>query len=163
MGGRANPVRYYKAQRRLAGLGSLINPLTIPNTIAPAPSNAPPEGWLIQSVPSSSPYDFAYNAATGNVSPAQKQQLVANQTAALIQAGVDPTSAAQQAQDTITTALTTYSGPGAFGVPWTGADPSQSWPTQISNLLQSSDPTFNVPFWVWLAGGGFLLFVLWRK
>lgn len=60
------------------------------------------DGWL-------------YNAAYGTLSPAQKQALVAQQTAEVTQAGGDPTTAATQAQTDVTAVLTQN-----------GADPSQA-------------------------------------
>ena len=104
-----------------------------------------------------------FNAATGNISPAQKQALIQQQTQNMIAAGADPATAAAQAQQDVTTVLTTYSGPGAFGVPWTGADPSQAWTTQAANWLQTADPSFGLPMWLWLAGGGFVILLLTRK
>jgi hypothetical protein len=184
---RINPVGRYKAQRRLhfLGLSQGIDPASgLPMIELDAGSYAPAHPGLpnpvyaggiatalvaLQNaagnlfVPGGGTPGVLFNAATGNVSPAQKQNLIAQQTAAMIAAGADPATAAAQANQDVTAVLTSYSGPGAFGVPWAGADPSQAWTTQLTTWLQSADATFNVPMWAWLAGGGFLVFLLARR
>ena len=173
MRGRIHPVARYKARRYLGALGidQQIDPASgMPildleaGTYAPGPPAYPPDTWFTNTFgQGATPSGLLFSAATGNVSPQQKANLVAQQTAAMIKAGADPATAAAQASSDVTTTLMTASGPGAFGIPWTGADPSQAWTTQLTNWLQTSDATFNVPMWVWLAGGGFLIFLFARK
>ena len=184
MRGRIHPVARYKA-RRFLGIDQQIDPASgMPILDLEAGSYAPAHPGLPNPVysggiatglvalensagnlfvPGGGVPGVIFNAATGNVSPAQKQNLIAQQTASLIASGMDPATAAAQANADVTTVLTTYSGPGAFGVPWTGADPSQAWTAQAADWLESVDPNFGLPMWVWLAGGGFLIFLLARK
>lgn len=98
--------------------------------------------------------DLLYNAETGNVSPDQKNQLQQQEQQGLVTAGMTPTSAADQAASDVNTALDTYSGPGAFGVTWTGAQPGgPNWVTELAssaaNALGASSGT-----WIWWALGG---------
>ena len=101
--------------------------------------------------PGSSMSDVLYNAATGNLSQSQVTQIKQQQTSSLIQAGMDPSQAAAQAESDVTTALQTFQAPGAFGINWTGAAPGGP------NWTSAVDPIFGIPLWVWLAGGGVLL------
>lgn len=64
-----------------------------------------------------------YRAGTGNVDPWTKNELVDKATQANIQAGMDPTVAAQQAHSDVTNTLSTFTLGGSDPV---GADPSQT-------------------------------------
>lgn len=64
-----------------------------------------------------------FRAATGNVDPWTKQQLVDQETAQQVAAGVDPATAAQQANSDVTGVLSTYTMGGDDKI---GADPSQA-------------------------------------
>jgi hypothetical protein len=175
MRGRIHPVMRYKlsqrAHARRSGLGQQIDPASgMPimdleaGTYAPGPPALPPDTWFTNTFgQGAAPSGLLFSAATGNVSPAQKQNLIAQQTAAMIKAGADPATAAAQASSDVTTTLMTASGPGAFGVPWTGADPSQAWTTQLSNWLQTPDASLGVPMWMWLAGGGLAIWLLAKR
>jgi hypothetical protein len=102
---------------------------------------------------SSSLSDLLYNAATGDVSNEQEQNLISQESAALQQAGMNPTDAAAQAASDVNTTLTTYTGPGAFGIVTTGAAPGQGWVASLGSALGGIDLS-NIPGWAWLAIGG---------
>ncbi len=87
-----------------------------------------------------------YNAATGDVSPAQKAALVQQGAASLVAAGADPGTAAAQAESDVSDTLDTFSGPGAFGVTWTGANPATNAVGSTGSWLADN--------WAWLALGG---------
>jgi hypothetical protein len=117
-----------------------------------------------------------YRAGTGNVDPWTKQEVIDDQTQAQIQAGADPTTAAAVAQQSVTSALDTFTEGGSDRV---GADPSQttglSLPssTAVGNAFHADDgsgcgltnvagcvPT--LPTWVyWGIGAVGVLAVLW--
>ena len=61
-----------------------------------SPSN--PSNYII---PGSSVPDVIANPATGKVTPAQQQALAQQEQASLVQAGMDPTQAAAQAQSDV--------------------------------------------------------------
>jgi hypothetical protein len=109
-----------------------IDPLGL-RSIPPAISSLNPF------VPGSSVTDVLSNAVTGNATAAQKQAMVQQVTAQYVQSGMDPATAQAQAQQDVTTALKTFTGPGAFGVTWTGADPTSPTFAQAagSQALQS--------------------------
>lgn len=119
-----------------------------------------------------------FRAATGDVDPWTKQELVDNETATQVAAGVDPTTAADQAQSDVTDVLTTFTMGGDDKV---GADPSQasgiSIPSSTAmgaalNSLTNDNGTGcgitnlggcvpTIPSWVyWAAGGVAVLLVL---
>lgn len=64
-----------------------------------------------------------WRAGTGTVDPWTKNEIVANATQSNIQTGMDPTTAAQQAQSDVTDTLQSFS---LGGGDKTGADPSQA-------------------------------------
>lgn len=64
-----------------------------------------------------------FRAATGNVDPWTKQELVDNETSAQIQAGADPATAAANAEAGVTQTLSNFTLGGDDPV---GADPSQA-------------------------------------
>lgn len=101
--------------------------------------------------PSSTLTDYLYNATTGDVSAAQQQGMISSEAAQLMQAGMDPTDAQTTATSDVTSALTTYSGPGAFGVVTTGAAPGQGLVASLESSLGSIN---GIPGWAWLAIGG---------
>jgi hypothetical protein len=68
---------------------------------------------------------FFQNAVTGNLSDSQVQSLTDQETQSLIQAGMDPASAAAQAAADQNAALSTFTGTGGLNLSWTGALPSQ--------------------------------------
>ena len=93
-----------------------------------------------------------FRAATGNVDPWTKQILVDQEAQGQIQAGADPNSAQQTAQQDVTTTLKTFTLGGDDRV---GADPSQA-KISIPGLQSLKDAlaSFNIPTWVYYAGAG---------
>lgn len=100
--------------------------------------------------------DYLYSAATGNVSQNVATQLQQEEAASLQQAGESAADANAQASSDVTDALSTYVGPGAFGVITTGAAPGQG----IIGALNSALGISSIPGWAWLAIGGVGLLVL---
>ena len=102
--------------------------------------------------------DILFNMRTGNVSQAQDNALVNQETASLVQAGMDPATAASTADSDVQTTLNTFTGEGGLGISWTGAGPNS--PTfadaAVSSLFPAGllPPGFSIPTWVWLLGGG---------
>jgi hypothetical protein len=96
----------------------------------------------------SSAGDVLWNAATGTLTQAQQANLVNEEQAELVQAGMDPDDATAQSLSDVQSTLDTYTGPGAFGT-FTGATSDSA----VSGLLQSFGLS-GVPslFW-WVAGG----------
>jgi hypothetical protein len=91
-----------------------------------------------------------FRAATGNVDPWTKANIVSEATRAYIQAGADPSKAALQAQKDVTNVLKDFTLGGTDKV---GADPSQA---KIS--IPSATSLFDaVPGWALWAGGGVIL------
>ena len=125
-------------------------------TIAPAGTAATlslaqsVSSWL-SSLPSFS--DFLYNAATGNLSQNQVDQLQAEEQAALVKAGASPAAATQQAQQDVSAVLATFTAPGAFGITWTGAAPGgPNWLTQAADDTAGGLSWLEAN-WPWLALG----------
>lgn len=119
------------------------NPLTWPAAIAGAAS-----------IPGSSLQSLVANAATGNLTQAQVTALTQQQSAAYQQAGMPASQAAQQAQQDVTSALATFSAPGAFGVNWQGALPtSTNWFDQIVANPVSDAGGWLASNWWWMALG----------
>jgi hypothetical protein len=103
-------------------------------------------------IPGSTPSDILYNATTGDLSTAQSNNQVTSETATLVQGGMDPADAAAQAASDNNLALTTYSGPGAFGVITTGAAPGQGITASLGSGLSSLFG--GMPIWAILGLGG---------
>lgn len=100
-------------------LNDLFNPLEGPTELAQA------WGQVFSPIPGTqSPIDIAQNAWDGTVSANQKKALVQQETQGLVQAGMDPASAATQASQDITGVLVS-----------SGADPSQSSFPTVTNWL----------------------------
>jgi len=97
--------------------------------------------------------DLLQNAATGNLTQDEITNTVNAQAANYQAAGMPPAQAQSQAQQDVTTALSTFSGPGAFGVNWTGALPSS---TSWYDILSPGNSVNNwlAQNWIWLALGG---------
>lgn len=98
--------------------------------------------------------DILNAAATGNVPQDVVNQLQNQETQNLVTAGMDPASAAVQASQDVTAALTQFTAPGAFGINWQGATPGgTNWVTQaganVANAFGASSGS-----WVWWALGG---------
>ena len=64
-----------------------------------------------------------WRASTGTVDPWTKQEIIDNGTQSNIQAGMDPTTAAQQSESDVTDTLSSFT---LGGSDQTGADPSQA-------------------------------------
>ena len=110
--------------------------------------------------PSTSISSLLYNAATGNLSADQVDALQQQETARLVQAGMDPQSASAQAQQDVNNALATFNGSGAFGQTWTGALPGgPNWTTAAAG----STVSWLASNWIWLALGGVGLLFLSKK
>lgn len=110
-----------------------------------------------------------FRAATGNVDPWTKQQIIDQAAAANEQAGMDPTTAKTTAENDVTTTLKTFT---LGGDDRTGADPSQaslSLPSGKSlgdafYSLTHDDGSgcgitnlggcIHIPAWAWWAAGG---------
>lgn len=107
--------------------------------------------------------DDLYSMATGDVSPTQQAALIQSEQTQLVQAGADPATAQAQAQADVNAALTSYVGPGAFGVITTGAAPGQGL---VASLGSGAGSLFDalgissIPGWAWLAIGGVGILVL---
>jgi hypothetical protein len=128
------------------------SPFSAPSVAAPPPPSASGAPAASSSIPGSTIADYAYNAATGNLTQSQVQAITAQNTAAYVQAGMDPSAASAQAAADVDSALSTYTGPGAFGVTWTGAQPSSStWASALNpaNWFTNPDGSIN-----WLLVGG---------
>jgi hypothetical protein len=131
------------------------------STIAPAGTAATlalasgVSSWL-SSLPSFS--DFLANAATGNLSQNQIQQLQAEEQAALVKAGASSAAATQQSQQDVSAVLATFTAPGAFGITWTGAAPGGAdWLTQAESDITggtSDAGDWLSTYWPWLAIAG---------
>lgn len=110
-----------------------------------------------------------FRAATGNVDPWTKQQIIDDAAAANERAGMDPATAQTTAESDVTTTLKTFT---LGGDDRTGADPSQaslSLPSGRSladafHSLTHDDGSgcgitnlggcIQIPSWVWYAAGG---------
>lgn len=158
---RPRPLR----SRRLRGLSGAVPGAAAnltPSQMSTARGGATdPDQSLIPYIPGSTPGDILYNAVYGNISPNQQANLVNQEQAELVAGGLDPTTAATTASSDVTETLDTYTGPGGFGVTWTGAAPDQpGFPTAAANAVAAAAgnallPTLSaVPSWVWWAAGG---------
>lgn len=130
---------------------ALAAPGVAPQTIASTPATPAPGSSMTLLAPGSSLSDLLYNAATGNVSQNQKNAQIAQTTQDLIATGMDPNTAAQQANIVVTQALASAVLPGAFGITWKGANPGgPNWATaaagDAANWLSN--------YWPWLVLGG---------
>lgn len=126
-------------------------------------------------------FDYLYNTITGNLDSNQTANLKTQETASLVQAGMDPASAAAQADADVNETLSTFTGRGALGVQWTGAGPTsptfaQAASTQagqaiaagVTNAGESlvegaSAITGGVPSWIWWVGGAVVGFIILRR
>jgi hypothetical protein len=130
-------VRTLLARRMaLAGLGNGASGSWVPD--APSPG-------LLQTA-----YGYLFNAATGNVSQDQFQQLVNQEAQSLVQAGMDPVSAQAQANQDVTATLNSATLPGGFGVTWTGAAPTSETFTSAAESAAAGAVTGS-SIWDWLA------------
>lgn len=100
--------------------------------------------------------DYLYSAATGDVSSNVATQLQQEESTALQQAGESAADADAQANSDVTSALSTYVGPGAFGIITTGAAPGQGIVASLNSALGIA----SIPGWAWLAIGGVGLLIL---
>jgi hypothetical protein len=140
----------------MRGLGD--DTIVPPEFLSPS-QDYDPAGAAVESpiIPGSSLSDIIFNMRTGNVSQAQDNALVNQETASLVQAGMDPQTAASTADSDVTTTLDTFTGPGGLGISWTGAGPNSPTFTDaaISSLFPNGllPPGFSIPTWVWVVGG----------
>lgn len=122
-----------------------------------ADSNNPAYYPAPSTVPVYSPTwtDDLWNMLTGNLSSNEQNQLAAEESAELQQAGMAPAAAQAQATSDVTDSLATYSGAGAFGITTTGALPTSGVTGTIGSLFGG------IPTWalVGLCGVGILLVV----
>jgi hypothetical protein len=155
-----------RSPKRLRGLG-----INWEEILFPVSSLVQPISELDASspIPGSTAGDDLYNMSYGNVSPNQNTSLVAQEQASLVQAGMDPAAAAAQAQSDVTDTLSTYTGPGALNVNWTGAAPNQpGFPTAAASAAGSAiantlSPTLSaIPTWIWWVVGGLGIFVAYK-
>jgi hypothetical protein len=95
----------------------------------------------------------AYRAATGNVDPWTKQELIDQQTKDVIAAGGDPATAATQAEKDVTETLKTFTLGGDDPI---GADPSQTTGIRLPSAQSFKDAldALKIPKWVPYAAAG---------
>lgn len=97
--------------------------------------------------------DLLYNAVTGNLSSSQVTALQQQETASLVAAGADPTTASAQATTDVNTTLATFTGTGGLGLSWTGALPGgASFGTALSAKVKSITD-FISSNWLLIIGG----------
>ena len=159
---RPRPLR----SRRLRGLAGAVPgaaPNLTPSQMSTAGSGGAtdPDQSLIPYIPGSTPGDILYNAVYGNLSPNQQANLVSQEQAQLVTAGATPSDATTTANTDVSETLDSFTGPGGFGVTWTGAAPDQpGFPTAAADAVANAAsnallPTLSaVPSWVWWAAGG---------
>lgn len=98
--------------------------------------------------------DLLQAADSGNVPADVKAQIVQQNAQGLVQAGMDPAEAAQQALSDVNQVLSTFTGAGAFGINWTGAQPGgPNWLTQLETNAGNALGV-NTGTWIWWALGG---------
>jgi hypothetical protein len=113
--------------------GTAINP--VPMTLDESPI-----------IPGSSAGSILWNAATGDLSNQQVVNLQNQESAELVQAGMDPADAAATASGDVNSTLSTFVGTDGS----VGALPSQS------GLLPTL--ALGIPSWAWWVGGGLAAF-----
>lgn len=142
------------------------------DTSTPPPDNSAPNAWTeITGIPGTdSLADLLANAFTGNLAPDQQAALTQQEQQELVQAGATPASAQAQANADVNAALTTFTGPGGFGISWTGAAPNQpGFGTALVNTAGNAiAPVTNTlgwiaQYWPWLALGGIGLYFVAKK
>jgi hypothetical protein len=123
-----------------------------------APTDQVPQPASSSGGPSWSAGDVLYGAATGNVPSGVKQQIITQNAADLVNAGMPADMATDQATSDVNAALNQATGPGAFGITWQGAQPGgTNWVDQATADLGTSWLGQN---WIWLALGGLgILFI----
>ena len=165
--------------RQLRGLGDSVwdmtsgTTATIPELLDPTTVDAIAAGGAIALspfVPVNSPAlnNLLANASTGNLTQDQVQQAQAAQAAAYQQAGMSASQASSQAAQDVNTTLSTFNAPGAAGIDWTGALPSQpgfatAALTAASGAAAGTLSDWLAANWPWLAIGGAALFFAWRE
>lgn len=142
------------------------------DTSTPPPDIAAPNAWTqFTGIPgTASLEDLLANALTGNLTADQQAALTQGETQNLVQAGMTPAAAQAQANADVNAALTTFTGPGGFGITWTGAAPNQPGfgAALVNTAAGAIAPVSNTlgwlaQYWPWLALGGIGLFFVAKK
>lgn len=160
-----------RSPKRLRGLAGAV-PGAAPDLTASQMTTAgggtpDPDLSLLPIIPGSSAGDVLYNATYGNLSPNQQANLVTQEQAQLVTAGLAPDVAAAQSSTDVSSVLDTFTGSGGLDVTWTGAAPDQSgFPSAAASAAGSAiantlTPTLSaIPTWAWWAAGAAGVLVL---